>query len=87
MANHPSAAKRNRQRIVRAARNLQRRTRLRTALKAARVAIESGDKDAATAKVGLATRLLAKAAGTGLIHRNAAARVTSRITAHLGKLG
>jgi small subunit ribosomal protein S20 len=87
MANHPSAEKRNRQRITRAAQNLQRRTRLRTALKAARSALLTGDVKAAAEKVTLATVLLARAAGTGLIHKNAAARVTSRIRSQLSKLG
>ena len=58
MANHPSAEKRNRQRIVQTARNVQHRTRLRTALKAARGALLGGDAKIAGDKVSLASRLL-----------------------------
>jgi small subunit ribosomal protein S20 len=69
MANHPSAAKRNRQRIKRTARNKTLRSALRTAVKKARAAVVS----------------LARAASAGVIHRNAASRTTSRITSALSK--
>jgi len=78
MANHPSAAKRNRQRIVRTARNKTIRSALRTAVKQARTAIENGDKDAKD-KVHSATVALARAVSAGVIHRSTAARTTSRI--------
>lgn len=86
MANHASADKRNRQRIQRTARNRTVRTALRTAIKNARVALESGDKADASQKVGAASKALAKAAGKGLIHRNNAARTTSRMAKALAKL-
>ena len=82
MANHPSAAKRNRQRIVRTARNKTIRSALRTAVKSARAAIASGDKDAKK-KVHDATVALARAASAGVIHKSTAARTTSRIEAAL----
>ena len=82
MANHPSAAKRNRQRIVRTARNKTMRSALRTAVKRARAAIEAGDKDAKD-RVKDATVALARAASAGVIHRSTAARTTSRIEAAL----
>ena len=86
MANHPSAEKRNRQRIRRTERNRAARTALRTALKSARLALESGDQAAASEKVSVANRALARAAGKGLLHRNNASRTTSRITKALAKL-
>lgn len=86
MANHPSAEKRNRQRLVRTTRNRAVRTALRTRLKAARVAIEGGAKDEAAAATQIAKIALAKAAGKGVIHRNAAARTTSRLDRALSRL-
>jgi len=82
MANHPSAAKRNRQRVVRTARNKTIRSALRTAVKTARAAIASGDKDAKQ-KVHDAAVALARAVRAGVIHKSTAARTTSRIEAAL----
>jgi small subunit ribosomal protein S20 len=84
MANHPSAAKRNRQRLVRTARNRDARSELRTAVKKARVAVAAGDQDAKD-KVKAASVALARAASSGLIHSNAASRTTSRIASALSK--
>jgi small subunit ribosomal protein S20 len=56
MANHPSAEKRNRQRIVRAKRNRSILSGLRTAVKQARQAIDEGGAQAARDKVTSATR-------------------------------
>jgi small subunit ribosomal protein S20 len=85
MANHPSAEKRNRQRIVRTERNRAAKSALRGALKKARTAIAGGD--AAKAKSGSATaeKALAKAAAKGVIHPRTAARTTSRIAKALAK--
>ncbi|HEX4474441.1 MAG TPA: 30S ribosomal protein S20 [Polyangiaceae bacterium] len=84
MANHPSAAKRNRQRIKRTARNKTLRSALRTAVKKARAAVAAGDADVKT-KIAEAVVSLARAASAGVIHRNAASRTTSRITSALSK--
>jgi small subunit ribosomal protein S20 len=86
MANHPSAEKRNRQRLVRAERNQAVRSSLRTAVKKARAAIASGDIAAAKAPVAAASIALAKAASKGVVHTRAASRTTSRIQAALGKI-
>ena len=51
MANHASADKRNRQRVVRTARNRRVRSTVRTVLKKAREALEKGDAKAATQPV------------------------------------
>ena len=50
MANHPSAEKRNRQRITRTDRNRAATSALRTTLKKARAAVAAGDKDKAKGK-------------------------------------
>jgi small subunit ribosomal protein S20 len=84
MANHPSAAKRNRQRIKRTARNKNLRAAVRTAVKKARLAVAAGG-DEAKDKVQQATVALAKAASAGVIHTNAASRTTARIRAALHK--
>ncbi|GMV12618.1 MAG: 30S ribosomal protein S20 [Polyangiaceae bacterium] len=87
MANHPSAQKRNRQRVVRTERNRAAKSTVRSAVKKARAAIASGDKAAAKASVASASTALAKAAKKGVLHKNSASRVTSRIQTALGKLG
>lgn len=85
MSNHPSAAKRNRQRITRTNRNRSVRSSVRTVVKQARAAIAAGDGQAA-AHVKKAISLLASAASKGILHKKAAARTTSRIQAALSKL-
>jgi small subunit ribosomal protein S20 len=85
MANHPSAEKRNRQRIKRSARNNSVESTVRTAVKKARIALTSGDSAAAKDAVAKASKLLARAASKGVVHDRTASRATSRIQAHLGK--
>ena len=86
MANHASADKRNRQRVVRTARNRQARSSVRTALKKAREALAKGDAAAAKQPVTDAAKALARAASKGVVPTNTASRVTSRISAQLAKL-
>lgn len=85
MANHPSADKRNRQRIVRTERNRAVRSALRTAIKKARAAIAADPSNAAD-PVKAAAVALAKAASKGVIHRKTAARTTSRIQSAFSKI-
>jgi small subunit ribosomal protein S20 len=80
MANHPSAEKRNRQRITRTVRNRAIKSSLRTTLKKARTAVAAGEK-AAGDLVLLAEKALARAASKGVLPKKTAARVTSRIAA------
>jgi small subunit ribosomal protein S20 len=86
MAHHVSAEKRNRQRIYRTERNTAVRSALRTALKKARIAITSGDANAAAEPARLASKALARAAKKGVIHHRTASRKTGRIQAALHKL-
>jgi small subunit ribosomal protein S20 len=86
MANHPSAVKRNRQRLRRTERNRAARTALRTFVKAARVAIASGNKAAAAESTARAESALSSAAGKGIIKPNNAARTTSRLVKAIAKL-
>jgi small subunit ribosomal protein S20 len=86
MANHPSADKRNRQRIKRSLRNNSVTSTVRTAVKKARVALSSGQAAAATEAVATASQLLARAAAKGILHSAVASRTTSRIQSQLHKL-
>ena len=86
MANHASAVKRNRQRIVRTDRNRAARSELRTMLKKARVALGGGDVAAAKPLIADAAKALARAAAKGVVHSNQAQRKTSRLTSQLAKL-
>lgn len=87
MANHVSADKRNRQRIVRTLRNRSVRTAVRNALRTARAALEAGDKAAAAEPVKKAASILARAVSKGVLHQKTASRTTSRIESALAKLG
>jgi small subunit ribosomal protein S20 len=86
MANHPSAEKRNRQRVVRTERNKAAKSTVKTAVKQARSTIASGDKKSAREDVHAATKALAKAAKKGVLHPKTASRTTSRIQSALAKL-
>lgn len=87
MANHPSAEKRNRQRIVRTERNRARKSALRTTVKKARVALGAGETAVAKPLIVAAESALARAASKGVIPKKAAARVTARLAAAAAKLG
>jgi len=79
-----SAAKAYRQSIKRREHNRQLRSRLRTALKRIRAAIEGSDLDAARAALNETFSLVVKMANKGVIHRNTAGRYKSRLVQRLG---
>ena len=85
MASHESAVKAHRQSLVKREANRQYRSRLRTALRSIRTAIDSGDpakvKDALRSTISLVDKL----AGKKVIHRNAAARYKSRLASRVSK--
>ena len=78
MANIASQKKRNRQNEARRVRNLRVRSELKTRIKSARSAAEQGDEHAAAA-LTTAQKRLGKAASKGVVHKNQAARRTSRL--------
>ena len=86
MANHPSAARRNRQRIKRAARNRTVKSGTRTALRKARAALTAGDVNLAETLVHSVESQLDRAASKGVIHSKAASRVKARLNTQLHKL-
>jgi len=79
MAWHEHREKRLRQSKLRRTRNVARKTAVKKAVKAVRAAATTGDATGAAAKVRTATALLAKAAKTGTLHKNTAARRISRV--------
>jgi small subunit ribosomal protein S20 len=85
VASHDSALKAHRQNIKRREHNRQLRTRLRTALRDIRAAIDTNDpkevKDALRQTISLVDKLASK----GLIHRNTAGRYKSRLAARVAK--
>lgn len=68
-----------RQNEKRNARNRMGRSRMRTFVKKAKLAIADGDKAMADEQVKLAVSEIDRAAKKGLIHRNNAARRKSRL--------
>jgi len=79
MANNASTIKRIRQGIVRHDRNKSRLSTLRTAVKQVRLASAEGNLEVAQESLVNAVTLLDRAAQSGVIHRNAAARSKSRL--------
>jgi small subunit ribosomal protein S20 len=78
MANIKSQVKRNRQNERRRMHNKVARSELKTRVKRAAEGLESGADDAGD-RVRAAQKRLAKAAEKGVVHKNQAARRTSRL--------
>ncbi|MBK5287904.1 MAG: 30S ribosomal protein S20 [Acidimicrobiia bacterium] len=78
MANIESQKKRNRQNEKRRVRNVAVRSELKTRVKQARTAIANGD-ETITDAVTRAQKKLGKASTKRVLHKNAAARRTSRL--------
>jgi small subunit ribosomal protein S20 len=78
-----SAEKAHRQSEKRRVHNRQQRSRLRTALKSIRAALQDNDVESAKARLNETFSLVDKMANKGIIHRNTAGRYKSRITRQL----
>ena len=87
MANHPSAEKRNRQRVKRELRNRGVTSAVRTTVKHVRAALASNDAAGARAALKVAIVALDKAAQKGVLHVKAASRTVSRLAAQVHRLG
>ncbi|MFO7897600.1 MAG: 30S ribosomal protein S20 [Planctomycetota bacterium] len=87
MPHSKSAKKRARQNEQSRRSNKSQRSALRTQLKKVARAVEAGQRETAEAELGKAIRMLDKAAGKGLIHRNQAARRKARLSAKVAALG
>lgn len=86
MANHPSAEKRNRQRLVKTARNRAITSAVRGLVKRVRTAIHAKDAAAAGTALKIATVALDKAATKGAVHAKAVSRTISRLSAQVHSL-
>jgi small subunit ribosomal protein S20 len=84
MANIKSAKKRVLVNATKAARNKATNSALKTAIKKANAAIESGDANKAEA-VKVAVKKLDQAAAKGLLHKNNAAHKKSQLVNKLNK--
>ncbi len=83
MANSAQAKKRIRQAEKARARNASQRSSMRTAVKKVLKAVAAKDGETAASTFRYATTLLDRAARKGLIHKNKAARLKSRISAKI----
>src|SRR5436305_13639441 len=83
VASHASALKAHRQSLKNREHNRQFRSRLRTALKNVRSAIDGNDKAAAKSALREVTSLIDTLVSKGIIHKNAAGRYKSRLSARL----
>jgi small subunit ribosomal protein S20 len=86
VANHPSAEKRNRQRIKKTLQNRAVLSTVRTLVKRVRTAITAKDKAAAKTALANAVRALDKASTKGVVHSKAASRTVSRLSAQIHQL-
>ena len=87
MAHHLSAKKRIRQTNKRTAINRSRISRIRTFVKKVERAISDGEKAIAADALKAAESELARGVSKGVIHRNTAARKTSRLVAGVRTMG
>jgi small subunit ribosomal protein S20 len=83
MPNTKSAKKRLRQSLERRARNRAVKSSLKTQIKKVHSAVEGGDAAASADEFRAAAKKLDQAAAKGVIHRNKAARLKSRLSARV----
>lgn len=81
MANSAQARKRARQSLNQRSHNGSLRSKLRTAIKAVRKAVAAGDKAAAQSVFQLSMSVIDSIADKNVMHKNAAARHKSRLSA------
>jgi small subunit ribosomal protein S20 len=86
VANIKSQIKRNKQNEKAHQRNRAVKSELRTHVRKFREAVESGDVEAATSALQVASRKLDKAVSKGVIHKNQAANRKSAIAKKLSEL-
>ena len=80
-----SALKANRQNVKRREHNRELRSKLRTGLKAIRKSLDDKNVDAAKAALKTLQSLVDKMATKGIIHKNTASRLKSRLAAKASK--
>jgi small subunit ribosomal protein S20 len=87
MPNHKSAEKRMRQNEKRRVVNRNNRGRLRTGIKKLRAALSGDGGEQLQTLLPQTVSLIDKAVQKGVLHRNAAARYKSRLTARVNEAG
>lgn len=87
MPNHKSAEKRMRQNEKRREINRSNRGKLRTSIKKLRTALSGGEANAVQELLPETISTIDKAVQKGVLHRNAAARYKSRLTARVNQTG
>lgn len=80
-----SALKANRQNVKRREHNRELRSKLRTGLKAVRKSLDDKNVEGAKAAVKTLQSLVDKMATKGIIHKNTASRLKSRLAAKASK--
>lgn len=85
MATHKSAIKRARQSEKRNSRNRAAMSTMKTLLKKVQAAIEGKNTQDAASNLKEATSYVDKIADKGIIHKNRASRIVSRLTARVHK--
>ena len=83
MATHASALKAHKQSLKNREHNRQFRSRLRSALKSIRTAVDGNDLTGAKNALKQTISLIDRMASKGIIHRNAAGRYKSRLTTRI----
>ncbi len=86
MANTRSALKRMRQNEQRRLRNSAVRSRMKAAVKTTRMALGEASGEAARTEVKRAAIAVDRAVSKGVLHRNTAARMKSRLAQKLNRL-
>lgn len=86
MANHASSKKRIRRNAKRAVINTNRRGRVRTFVKKVELALAAGDAKLADEALRMAQPELDRGVAKGIMHKNAASRKLSRLTARVKAL-
>lgn len=85
MANHKSALKRNRQNLLRRARNRVNKTRVKNVIKAVDTAIAENSIEQAQEALKSAIPVIQRAAVKGTCHQKTASRKVSRLTVRVNK--
>jgi small subunit ribosomal protein S20 len=83
VATHASALKAHKQSLKNREHNRQFRSRLRSALKSIRSAVDGNDLTAAKTALKQTISLIDRMASKGIIHRNAAGRYKSRLSTRI----
>ncbi|MBW1996849.1 MAG: 30S ribosomal protein S20 [Deltaproteobacteria bacterium] len=86
MATHKSALKRARQNKVRRLRNMAYKSRMKTGIKNLRSAIEENSPEKARERLDRTVAIIQKTASKGVIHKNKAARLISRLSRRVNQI-